>query len=366
MKHIVWLVVPLMFLGIFVPVKAASLEDAQRLQEESLELDKLERAASEVGGKAIYGETLDDGLAALMKTGSEAAGGVLKEALRSGVLLMVIAVFCALAETIYTTVGKDKIPVIPLIGTLGVAAVSVADVKVMLGLGGGAIEGITEFSNVLLPTVAAVTAATGAVTGAAVRQMAAVLFSDLLVNLINGLLVPMLYGYLAISIAHAAVGNDGLKQLCGFLKWTVTMMLTAAMTLFVGYLSVSGVIAGSADAATVKATKFAISGAIPVVGGILSDAAETILASAGVLRGTVGVFGVITVLSLCLLPLMRIAVHYLMYKLVAVVSATVGPTCISSLVDRIGGAFGLMLGMTGACSLLVLIALVSSITAVSM
>lgn len=365
MKRVAWLMVPLILLSTLVPAMATSAEDAQRIQEEALDIETLERAARGAGGKANYGESLDVGLAELLETGRDAAGGVIKEALRSSVLLMVIAVFCALAETMYAITGKDKLPIISLIGTLGVSAVSVSDVKTMLGLGRGVIEGIADFSNVLLPTVAAVTAATGAVTGAAVRQMAAVLFSDLLVNLINSFLIPVLYGYLAISIAYAAVGNDGLKRLGAFLKWIVTVLLTAIMTIFVGYLSVSGVVAGSADAAVVKAAKFAISGAIPVVGGILSDAAETVLASAGVLRGTVGVFGTVTVLSLCLLPLMRIAVHYLMYKLVAAVTGTVGPSCVSALLDRISGAFGLMLGMTGACSLLVLIALVSSLTAVS-
>ena len=47
-----------------------------------------------------------------------------------------------------------------------------------------------------------------------------------------------------------------------------------------GYLTASGAIAGSADAAAVKAAKMTISRAIPVVGGILSDAAETVLAGA--------------------------------------------------------------------------------------
>ena len=115
-----------------------------------------------------------------------------------------------------------------------------------------------------------------------------------------------------------------------------------------------------------KAAKFAISGAVPVVGGILSDAAETVLASAGVLRGTVGVFGMVTVLGLCLAPLLRLAVHYLAYKLVAALASALGsgPPC--ALVDRLSSAFGLVLGMTGACCLLLLIALVScvSVTAV--
>ena len=40
-----------------------------------------------------------------------------------------------------------------------------------------------------------------------------------------------------------------------------------------------------------------------------------------------------------------------------------GPVC--TLVERLGGAFGLILGMTGACCLLLLIALVSSLSAVA-
>ena len=134
------------------------------------------------------------------------------------------------------------------------------------------------------------------------------------------------------------------------------------MTAFVGYLTASGVVAGAADAAAVKAARLAISGAIPVVGGILSDAAETVLASAGVLRGTVGVFGMVTVLGVCLLPLLQLAVHYLAYKLVAALSCAFGGGPVCTLVDRLSSAFGLVLGMTGACCLLLLIALVSCVS----
>lgn len=359
------LLLPCLVFALLLPARAISVEDATRRQEEALELDKLERAARNAGGTAQYGETLDEGLNGLLETGAEAAGGIVRSALRSGVLLMAVILLCGVGETVYEAAGKGKLPVISLIGTLAIATVAVADVESMLGLGRSTIESMTSFSNVLLPTVAAVTAATGAVTGAAVRQMAAALFSDLLVNLINSLLIPLLYAYLAASIAHGALGNEGLKRIASLLKWAVTTLLTSVMLTFVGYLSISGVVAGSADAMTIKATKFAISGTIPVVGGILSDAAETILASAGVLRGTVGVFGTVTILGVCLLPLLRLAVHYLMYKLVAALSAATGPGRISGLVDQIGSAFGLMLGMTGACCLLLLVSLVSSITAVS-
>lgn len=363
-----WRLILLLFpcIGILLmPAYAADTDKLISRQEEVLELDELERAAKNAGATAEYGVSLDDGLTGLLETGAEALGGIVRTALKSGVVLMVIVLLCGFGETVIETVGKSKLPVVPLAGTLAITSVAAVDVHAMLGLGRSTIDGMTSFANVLLPTIAAATAATGAVTGAAVRQMAAALFSDLLVNLINSLLIPLLYGYLAACIAYAAEGNEGVKRVGALLKWAVTTVLTTVMLAFVGYLSVSGVVAGSADAATIKATKFAISGTIPVVGGILSDAAETILASAGVLRGTVGVFGTVTVLGLCLIPVLRLAVHYLMYKLVAAVSAAGGSGRISTLVDQIGSAFGLMLGMTGACCLLLLVTLVSSITAVS-
>lgn len=335
---------------------------AGTVREEDFGVSEVERSAAEQGGTAEYGAGLDDGLAELVDTGTRELAGIIRRAVRSSVLILLILLFCGLAETVQEGAGGSPSRSVSLAGTLAVTAVAVADVNALLGMGTGAIARMTSFANVLLPTAAALTAATGAVTGAAARQLAAALFSDLLVNLIHGLLVPLLYGYIAASAAQAAVGENRLKRLADLLKWTVTTVLTVVTMAFVGYLTASGVVAGTADAATVKAAKFAISGAIPVVGGILSDAAETVLASAGILKGTVGVFGMVTILGICLIPLLQLAVHYLAYKLTAALASALGDGPVCGLVDRLGGAFGLVLGMTGACCLLLLIALVSCVS----
>ena len=104
--------------------------------------------------------------------------------------------------------------------------------------------------------------------------------------------------------------------------------------------------------------------AIPVVGSILADASETVLAGAGVLRGTVGVAGLLVVLAICLTPFLRLALQYLTYKVTAALCATVAQPRLSQLIDAIGGAFGLVLGMTGAGALLLLVSLVSAVSAV--
>ena len=108
----------------------------------------------------------------------------------------------------------------------------------------------------------------------------------------------------------------------------------------------------------------AISGVVPVVGGIISEAAETVLAGAGVLKNTIGLAGTLAILAACAYPFLQLGVQYLLYKLTAFLSCTMGPPELCRLIGGLGGAFGLVLGMTGACALLLLVAVLSSVGAV--
>lgn len=339
------------------PAFGAEVQDVLDEQRELYNIDGLDAAARGYLGDMDISIDNDwqANLGELMNAGTAQIKGEWKRAMRSGVLLLIVVLLSSVGESM----NLSGFPAASIAGVAAAAAIAVLDVHSLLGLGKETISDIAVFSNVLLPAAAAVSAATGAITGAAAKQMAAVLFSDLLVNLINSFLVPAVYGFAAANVAYAATGNPGLKKLAAFLKWLVVTVLTGVLLAFVGYLGISGIMTGSADAAALKTAKFAISGMVPVVGGILSDASESILASAGILRGTVGVFGMIAVFGLCMTPFLRLAIHYLVYKGVSVLTATVGGGRVSDLIDDFGTAFGLIFGMTGACAMLLLVALVS-------
>ena len=67
---------------------------------------------------------------------------------------------------------------------------------------------------------------------------------------------------------------------------------------FTGYIGFTGVVSGTTDAMAMKAAKLTISGAVPVVGGILSDASEAVLVSAGIMKNAAGVYGILAVLAI--------------------------------------------------------------------
>ncbi|MCI8687808.1 MAG: stage III sporulation protein AE [Lawsonibacter sp.] len=307
-------------------------------------------------------DSLDQGLSNLFSDVLGQAGALFRVSLATAMKLIAVVLLCSLAESVKAGEGLQAANIA---GALAITALTMTDMAVMIGLGRDTLGRMEDFSTLLLPVMAVLTAATGHVSAAAVRQGATVLFSQLLITAMDRLLIPLVYAFVAVSCAHAAVGNPGLKKVADLLKSAITFVLTALLLAFVGYLTASGAIAGSVDAAAVKAAKLAISRAVPVVGGILADASESVLAGAGALRGTVGAVGLMVVLAICLPPFLRLALQYVVYKGAAALCATVAQPQLAGLIDAIGSAFGLVLGMTGAGALVLLVSLVSAIGAVT-
>ena len=163
--------------------------------------------------------------------------------------------------------------------------------------------------------------------------------------------------------------EEGLALLPGLLSMIpsgaiqIAAYVLSALALYTGYLTVSGMVAQSADTLTAQLTRSAI-GAVPVVGSVLSDSAGAILSGAALLKNTIGAWGLLAVLAICLLPVLRLAVQYLVFKATAFLAGTIGMPQLVELVDALGTAFGMVLGMTGACALLLLISVITAISVV--
>ncbi len=83
------------------------------------------------------------------------------------------------------------------------------------------------------------------------------------------------------------------------------------------------------------------------------------------LKNAIGIFGTLAVLAACAWPFLHLGIQYLLYKLAGFLAGVIGSPELCKLIDGLGSAFGLVLGMTGASALLLLIAILSSVAAVA-
>lgn len=345
----------------------AILLTGQACAEQSELPAELERAAPEAAqmldGNAENGYGLAQGAGKLLKDALDGMKGHLFSGVRSLMAIMVGVVLLGAVESL----AGDSIAArqTNLVGALYITAVSAGDISALIGLGRDTVGEVSALSKILIPTLAAATAASGGVTSASVRQVATVFFTDVLLTVIDRLLLPLLYLYIASAAANAVLDNGALEGIASLLKKGISWALGALLALFTAYLSISGAIAGAADAQAVRIAKTAVSTVVPVVGGILAEAAESVLAGAGVLRSMLGAFGALAVLSLCLLPFLRLGVQYLLYQGAVFIAQAAGPKKLAKMLSMLADAFALVLAMTGASVLLLVIALVSTLTAVT-
>ena len=299
-------------------------------------------------------ESFADGLWYVIKSAVRHAMPDISEA--AGTCLSLIAVVC-LTGILESFTGVSK-GVVQVTGVLSAGLLLIKPVNTLINLGTETVTQISEYGKLLVPVMSAALAAQGGAGSATALYTGTILFSSLLTTLVAKLLVPLVYMFLCLSVANHAIGESVLGGMRDFVKWLKTWCLKIVLYVFTGYMGITKVVSGSADAAALKATKLVISGSVPVVGSILSDASETILVSAGIMKNAAGVYGLLAVLAVCIGPFLRIGIHYLLLKLTAAICGAFGSKPVSGLINDFSAAMGFVLAMTGTVCLLLMVSVV--------
>lgn len=286
---------------------------------------------------------------------------ILFPSLRALAALLLLALVCGLLESTADAAGESGTRSATYLGVLGAALLSAGEVRSLLSLGVETVEALHTMAKLLLPTVAGAMAAGGAAGTAGVWQVGALMLSDLFLSLLRSVLVPLLCGMLAVATVGALLEEERLARLADGLGSIASLLLRALLLAFTAFLSLTDILAGSADRLAVQLGKSVISGAVPIVGGILSDAAGSLLAGAHALRAVLGTLSVLAVLGVCVVPLARLAVQYALYRAAAFFCGVVGSRALRGFLDQLSDVFALILAMTAGGAFLLLVSLLISL-----
>lgn len=237
-------------------------------------------------------------------------------------------------------------------------ALLLGSVTAMVRLGADTVSELSEYGKLLLPVMTAALAAQGGAATSAALYAGTAIFNSLLSALIRGVLIPMVYIFLLFAISSAVSDLPLLKKILDTIRWCIQWTLKTVLYVFVGYISITGVVSGTTDQMALKATKLTISGAVPVVGGILSDASEAVLVSMGALKNTAGIYGILAFVAILILPFLKIGIQYLLLKATAMLSSLCSDSKSAQLLEHFCLCMGYLLAMTGAVCLMLLISLV--------
>lgn len=248
--------------------------------------------------------------------------------------------------------------VIHLAGTVLIGIILLSPANMLIELGSKTVSEMVEYGKLLLPVLTGALAAQGGVTSSSSLYVTTVFFITVLSTLVAKIIVPLLYIFFCLSLIGSAIDEPLIQNLRDFIKWLICWCLKTILYVFTGFMTITGVVSGSADASAVKAVKLTLSGMIPVVGGIISDASETILVGASVMKSAAGIYGILAIIAVFVGPFLKIGAQYLTLKLTGSVCQIFTGKQESTLLKDFSGGMGMLLGMTGTVCLLLLISVV--------
>ena len=269
----------------------------------------------------------------------------------------VITGVCMLLSLMDSLPGKSA-EVLCSCAALVLGGVMISASKSLVTLGTDTVVQISEYGKLLLPVLTAALTAEGGITASTALYTGTAFFNAILSEAITKLMIPMIYAYLCVSISASAVETPILQKMKELIKWLMSWILRIILYVFTGYISITGVVSGNTDAAALKATKLAISGAVPVVGSILSDASEAVLVSAGVVKNAAGIYGLLAVLALWISPFIQIGVQYLLVKITAGFCAMYSSKNVVQIMFDFSTVLGILVAMTGTVCLMQMISII--------
>ena len=212
--------------------------------------------------------------------------------------------------------------------------------------------------NMFVPFLSMLIVSTGNIVTSSVAE-GVLFFSILFVsNFIKNFLIPMFMISVTLSVVSNFSDKVKLEKLAKFFKSSIIWLLGILLTAFICVLSLETEITSTVDSFTSKTTKAAVSNFIPVVGKIMGDSLDAVLGSFNILKNSVGVIGIIVVLSLTLFPLIKLFVMYLLFNLTTVFSEIVAEDNIVKLLNGLSDNLKILLGIFISVTIMLIIEIV--------
>jgi len=213
---------------------------------------------------------------------------------------------------------------------LVIITITIKSFMIAINLGQETIDTMVTFMQVLLPILLAILIAMGGITTSAFFHPVLLGSIGFIGTIIKSVVLPLILFSAVLAIVNNLSSKVQVTKLASLLKQSAVVILGFVLTAFVGIISIQGITASTVDGITMRTAKFAVDKFIPIVGGFLSDAMDTVIGYSLLLKNGVGVIGLVAIFIICLIPMIKIIALIAIYKICA---AIVEPIAQNQLTD---------------------------------
>lgn len=224
----------------------------------------------------------------------------------------------------------------PLVHSVCLVIILVPVVLVVLGELGHARETIISMTSrmgKLLPLLLTLLTAVGGNASSAFLHPVVMAASGSMVFLAREVILRLVMCTCAVTAVNHLSDRTHLTRLAQLLRSAVCWLLGVSFTVFLGAMSLQGVVSASVDGVAIRAAKYAVDNFVPVVGGMFSDTMDTLVGCTLIVKNALGVASAFALAAALITPLMRTLAVVFVFKLSA---ALLEPIADAQVVGAIG------------------------------
>ena len=217
------------------------------------------------------------------------------------------------------------------------------------------VDAMSHTMELLLPIMIPLLVATGGISSGSLMDpaiMGAITgFNFLMLHLV----LPLVFLSAVFVLINSITEKDYVKKLSSFLRKGAIFLTGLTITVFTGITAIQGVVTKSADGILMNTAKFSLDNFIPIVGGFAADSLELVIGCVSLVKSAVGVLGIIVILSLMVIPVLKLLSIAVIYKVIAIAAEPIASKNISDSLSEIGTAAITMTVVLGLGTMMFLI-----------
>lgn len=212
------------------------------------------------------------------------------------------------------------------------------------------LNSIKALFDAIFPILMTLLTAVGGTVSVGIYQPAIGLLSNIFISLVTYVLLPIFIFSMVFSIVGNLSNNVKLDKFVSFLQSTFKWMIGLCFTIFLGFVSIQGIMAGAVDGLSIRTAKYAIKSYIPIVGGYVSDGFSIIMASSMLIKNAVGGVGLFLLLSMVISPVLNLVLLMLAMKFMAAIIEPIGDKKIANFIADLSKSLSLLIALIVAVS----------------
>ena len=170
------------------------------------------------------------------------------------------------------------------------------------------ISSLKNQMEITFPILLTLMTSIGSTVSVGVYQPLVAVLSGGLLSFFQVIVLPLFIFSIVFNVVGNLSNDVKLNKFCGLFNSIFKTLIGIVFTIFMAFLTIQGISAGSYDGISFKTAKFAIKSYVPFLGGYLSDGLSLIITSSVLVKNAVGFGGLLVLFSTIISPIINILV----------------------------------------------------------